>query len=429
MADSNFRGPITSMGSLEDTNAASTGTTTVVSIQPLDGPSILYQGWSIADPRGAPFPKDGFRPGQVAVFAGVGDIYSVDAVPQAASTTALAAAQVITALAPMALATVAVTNFSAGAASIGVAVPIIPQGTTVVVTPIALDFGFATGTTIANSTAVQVSNTAQFTQGQWLVMPGVGNVGGTLALFTQVQTTLNATTIAVSPTPATALGVPIGAGNLFGGQFLPPGTQFGPANVTPTAHQGRTVAGFAKIANPRELLARNLSVTASASTAGTATILVTGYDVWNAPMTELITALGTTTAFGKKAFKFVSSVVPQTIGTTVSATYTIGMGDTFGFPVRVDEWQYIQAFVGSTAVSNNVGITTAVLTSPATNTTGDVRGTIQISPLGAGGGVSAGNVATSNNVVRLVVIQNMPPEQLINATPNNTVPMFGVTQA
>lgn len=426
MADSNFRGPVTSMGSLEDTNPTVTGST-VVSIQPLDGPSIFYQGWALADPRGAPFPKDGFRPGQAAVFSATGDVYTIDQIPQAASTTALGAAQVITAATPMALGTVAVTNFSSGAASLGVGIPIIPQGTSTIVTALSLDFGFATGTTIANSTAVQVSNTAQFTQGQWIIISGVGNTAGTQALVTQVQTTLNATTIAVSPNPATALGAPIGGANLFGGQFLPPGTQFGPANVVASAHQGRLVAGFAKIANPRELLARNLSVQASASTAGTATLLVSGYDVWNMPMTELLTASGTTTIFGKKAFKYVSSVVPQSIGTTVSATYTIGIGDTFGFPVRVDEFQYIQAWAGSTAVSNNVGITTAVLTSPANNTTGDVRGTIQVSALGAGSAISA--PATTNNVVRLVIIQNMPPEQMINATPNNPVPMFGVTQS
>lgn len=430
MADSNFRGPINSMGSLEDQNTAITGSvasSALVPIQPLDGPASSYQGFCFPDPRGVPFPKDGFRPGQLAAFALVGDFYAVDAIPQAAGSAILAAAQVITAATPMALATVAVTNFSAGAASIAVGVPILPQGTTVATTGIMLDFGFTTGTTIANSTAVQVNDTTVFTQGQWIIIGNVGNAAGTQSLITQVQTTLNATTIGVLPAPATALGVPIGGANLFGSGFLPPPTQFGPSTVLPTAHQARTVAGFAKIMNPREMLARNLSVQASSLAAGTATILFTGADVWNQPISELITATGTTPAYGKKAFKAVFAAVPQTIGTTVSASYSIGFGDTFGFPVRVDEWQHLQIAAGNTASGNNVGITTAVLTNPATNTTGDVRGTVQLSGLGAGSAISS--PATTNNVLRLVIIQDIPPYIMIGTTPNNTVPMFGVTNS
>ena len=62
MADSNFRGPLASMGSLEDTNAT-TGTTSLVQISPFDGPSICYQDMAVPDIRSVPFAKDGtYRP-------------------------------------------------------------------------------------------------------------------------------------------------------------------------------------------------------------------------------------------------------------------------------------------------------------------------------------------------------------------------------
>src|SRR5882724_3874431 len=113
MADSNFRGPINSMGALEvDTNTSQ--------VLPMDGPSNFYQGIGYLDPRGGAFPKDNFRPGQAFSFLNIVDLYAVDAAPQTNSTTTLAAAQVITAATGLSLATVGVTNFSADVPSIAV---------------------------------------------------------------------------------------------------------------------------------------------------------------------------------------------------------------------------------------------------------------------------------------------------------------------
>jgi hypothetical protein len=423
MADSNFRGPINSMGSLEDANYTTTATA-VVNISPLDGPSMFYQGAGFPDPRSTPFSKDVFRPAQQPSFLQVCDVYTIDAIPQAQNTTLLAAAQVITASVPMSLSTVAVTNYSSGAASIAYGVPILPQGTSVVTTaPIALDFGFATGTTIANSTAVNVNNTSLFTPGQWIIIGNVANAAGTASLLTQVQTTINATTIGVSPMPATALGVPIGAANLFGASLLPPSTQFVAAPAA-TYHSPRTAAGFSRIMNPAEMLSRSIAVAAASVAAGTATILFSGWDVWGQAMTELVTASGTTPVYTRKAFKFINSAVPQSIGTTISVNYNLGIGDNVGFPLLMDNWAHVQAFVGNTALASAVGFSTAAL-GAATNTTGDVRGTILLSAVGTG---TPNFAATTNNVFRLVIIQNLPPANMIACTPNNLSPLFGTTQ-
>ena len=425
MADSNFRGPINAMGSLEDTNFTSS-IGAAVPIQPLDGPSAFYQGWVLPDPRGAPFPKDQFRPGQLPAFGAIGDFYTVDAIPQAFSTTVIAAAQVATGGVAFSLTTAAVTNFSAGAASIAYGVPIIPQGTTVATTAaIALDFGFTTGTTIANSTAVQVNDTTLFTQGQWIILGNVANAAGTASLVTQVQTTINATTIGVSPVPATALGIPIGAANLFGGAFLPPASTLQPATVA-NAHAPRTVAGFARIANPAEMLCRSISVAAATLTGGTGTILVSGWDVWNQPMTELITASGTTPVYTRKAFKYIGSAVTGTTGGTTGVNYNLGIGDNFGFPLVLDRYSHVQVWAGNTTISNNVGFSTAAF-GAATNTTGDVRGTVLVNVNGTGTPISS--VMTTNNVNRLTIIQNLPPTIMYQTTPNNLTPMFGTTQA
>jgi hypothetical protein len=424
MADTNFRGPINAMGALE----GDAGTTATV--LPLDGPSNSYQGWGLLDPRAFPFAKDGFRPGQAPAFFIQNDIYALDAIPQAAASNTLAVASQITAATGMNLATVGVTNFSSGAASLAVGVPIIPQGTTVVTTAsIALDFGFTSGTSIANSTALTVADNTLFTVNQWLVVGNVGNSTATRSLTTQVQQihSSNTTTIYVSPAPATAMGVPIGQASLYGSDLVALGTQFGPQTATANSHNfgGRIQGGLGRYMNPREMLARGISVQASTVADGTATILVSGWDVWGQAMTELLTASGTTPVYGKKAFKYVQSAVPQAVGTTVSATYTIGISDVFGFPFRADQPEHVTVQAGGTSVANVVGITTAVIT-VATNTSGDVRGSVQVSGLGGGTPISA--VSTSNNVKRLFVIQSPGVWNELFTTPNNLRPMFGTTQ-
>lgn len=97
----------------------------------------------------------------------------------------------------------------------------------------------------------------------------------------------------------------------------------------------------------------------------------------------------------------------------------------FGFPFRVDNAAYLTITAGATTVANAVGITTAVVTG-ATNTSGDVRGTVQVSGIGGGTAISA--VSTSNNVLRLVVVQSLTNNQTLLTNPNNLTPTFGTTQ-
>lgn len=413
------------MGSLEMENGAT------ASIQSQDGPSIFYQGWGAPDIR-TQFSKDNTLPGQQPMILAILDTFSVDAFPQAASTTALGAAQAVTAALAMTLVTSQVGG-TAGAGQIGAGVRILPSGSSTVVTiPATLDYGFTTATTVVNSTTLAVFNNQLFQNGQWITIAGAGNAAGTVALYTQVQSiaTANTTGMTISPAPATSISnVPVGAARLYAATLLPPGSQFGPQQSIATTSAIGIAVGKGRMHGSKELLARNVSVTVGTTT-GTTSFLVVGYDLWKQPMTELIgpviaTNRQFTTFFGSKAFKHIVSVTPTT---TAVGNASIGMGDVFGLPYRADDWCQVQIFWNGCTSVTSLGFTAAA-TALATNTTGDVRGTIQVSTNGTGTAMTIATAQVSNGTTRLSVIQNMGPANQVLGTPLNTVPMFGQVNA
>lgn len=427
MADSNFRGPVNSMGALEVDGQTAT-------VYPLDGPSLFYQNVGFPDIRSAPFAKDGFRAGQQPAFLSISDVIAVDNFPQAASTTLLGAAQTVTAATAMALSTAQVNGPAAGVPNIAIGVPIMPQGSTATTAPtITLDFGFATGTTVAGSSTVVTNDNTLFTLGQWLVIGGVGNSAASASLIAQVRSiaTANTTGITVVPSPATGVShAPIGAGNLFGDSGIAIGTQFGPVTASASIWSPNLVAGLARIHNPREMIARNVSVTVGTTTATTSFTFI-GYDCWRQLMSEVIgpviaTNRAFTTFFGSKAFKHVVSVTPST---TAGGTASIGVGDVFGFPIRADEWEHTAIFWNGCTVPTSLGFKAASTISPAINTGGDVRGTIQVSTNGTGTAAAVATAQVSNGTARLVIIQNPGVWNSLFGTPLNTAPMFGVANS
>ena len=128
------------------------------------------------------------------------------------------------------------------------------------------------------------------------------------------------------------------------------------------------------LADPTKAITRAVKVTGLATSAGGA-FLVSGYDLYGFPQTELITANASATPVnGKKGFKFISSIVPQF---SDSATYSWGTSDVFQFPMRVDTFVYARIGWAGSLISASTGFTAAVTTT-ATNTTGDVRGTYTV---------------------------------------------------
>lgn len=101
---------------------------------------------------------------------------------------------------------------------------------------------------------------------------------------------------------------------------------------------------------------------------GTAVLTVTGTDVYGETIVES-SASGTSMA-GKKAFKTVTSVVPSADTTS----HTVGTGDVIGLPVRLAQAGDVLAELEDGAAAT-AGTTVAGVTTAATATTGDVRGT------------------------------------------------------
>lgn len=446
MADSNFRGPVNSMGPLEDpapigppgtisTVGWANNTLQIVTRpDPTDGPSILYQGVANPNILDVPYAKDQFRPGQQNAFLTINNFYAIDMVPQLNATNVLGTQQLMTINTNLTLVTAQAAG-TAGAASVAVGVPIIPAGTSVAtVAALAIDFGFATGTTTANSSTVTVNDNTQFTPGQWIIIGGAGNAAASLSHVCQVVTvaTANITGITIAPAAVTAINnAPIGGANLYGGANLPAGGQLGGPNApAATAWSPYVQAGHAAVWNPKEASGRCLTFTVGTTSATTA-VTVYGWDVHGNPMAEKVTFISGnrsfSTFYGGKAFKFINYIANTT--TAVGST-AVGLSDTFGFPLRVDHVAQYQAWWnGALLGSTSVGFTAAATTAPATNTSGDVRGTLQVSTVGTGTAAPSGAASTTTSVARLVVIQNQGLWNQVYANPNNPIPKFGIAQA
>lgn len=116
---------------------------------------------------------------------------------------------------------------------------------------------------------------------------------------------------------------------------------------------------------------RNVVVTQAA--VGTQrTFTVSGYDVYDQPMTEVITSTVGSAVAGKKAFYQIASVYVS--GATATAC-TVGTGEVLGVPVRVTDAGYIASVRWAGVLAQDGGVFVAAVTSTATSTTGDVRGT------------------------------------------------------
>ena len=105
----------------------------------------------------------------------------------------------------------------------------------------------------------------------------------------------------------------------------------------------------------------------------TQTVTVTGTDYWGQAQTELISLNGTTTVVGLKAFKTITAAA---VSAALTGNLSVGNGDVFGLPYKVTDAGYLLRTGWAGAVADNAGTFVAAdATSPATNATGDVRGT------------------------------------------------------
>jgi len=170
-------------------------------------------------------------------------------------------------------------------------------------------------------------------------------------------------------------------------------------------------AGTIQAWSPDQAISRNIRISCN-GTDTTGAYIVRGYDIYGFPLTESIaggagTAVTAVVVSGSKAFKYVASVTPT--GTVNSTGATVGTGDTIGLPLRADRWTELSIWQGNTAIAVGTGFTAAI-TSAATQSTGDVRGTYALQ-------------TASNGVDRLVINQRPLPANI-----STTAGLTGVNQ-
>jgi hypothetical protein len=349
------------------------------------GPSLFWGGVGRLDPRINFTYIPGQASGSLTAGFATSDTMTINYAPYAKGTAAIAAAANVVSGTPM-------TLVSSNSTSTGVSVnaSCTNQSTGQTVTGLLLLDGYASFTgVIANSILTVSSLTGTVTIGMTLTGTGVnagttivnqltGPAGGVGTYTVQGDTTASSTTITAQATGTTALLQPFGD--------------------TPSVY----------VWNPLALVARAVSVTGSASATG-GNITIAGYDIYGMPMSEVIAApASATTVNGKKAFKYIASVTPAF---TDAHNYSIDTTDIIGLPLRSDFFGDVAINYNSAAITANTGYTAAVTTSPATTTTGDVRGTYALQ--------SAADGSKRLMIRQFVLAANM----------GSNAGLFGVTQA
>ncbi len=246
---------------------------------------------------------------------------------------------------------------------------------------------------------------------------GFANGGSGFQLINAVPSTISATNIAASQSPGAAaltLVSSSGAGITVGTSITRADTG---ATVTGLLAIDSAMAGVSfgqstniNIWDPTKAISRNVRITSGGNDSGI-TFAVVGYDVYGYPMSEAITGANAGVASGAKAFKYITSITPSG---AAASTVTAGTGDVIGIPMRADSFGTVTVFYNTAWITANTGFVAAVTTSPATTTTGDVRGTYALQ-------------SASDNSKRLVIYATPSVAQLSNAT-NLPTGLFGVAQ-
>jgi hypothetical protein len=392
MGATNFPGPIFVSGDLEQIEASPGGAILLPDPNPDRGPSMLFGGFGFPDTR-LTFLKDTVQgyTGRVGELLATTPIVSNNAIPAAHGTATISASGHTTSGTPLTLVT---------AASFGITptIPIIPFSTTLngaapVTAAIALDFGFCYGTTTTGSTAntVTVLDSTLFFTGMPIVIGSAGAATGTTPLLTWVTGRPTATTITINDAAQQAGSFAIGTGNIWSPSEV--------GQLEPTAAMPVLASGPGLFLDPRQAIARGIVTTVSGGASSSNHLVVHGWDIYGQPMSESIPQSAATN-YGKKAFKYIGSVVPDfTDGTN---NYTVGTSDVFGFAQRTDLLEETMVWwAGALSAGANYGFTAADTTNPATSTTGDVRGTIQPSAIGGGTGIGS---TASNGAVSTITI-------------------------
>lgn len=253
----------------------------------------------------------------------------------------------------------------------------------------------------------------------------LGLFAGDGASLNQVPATLAANNIAASQTPTANVALTLVSSTAAGITVLAAATVVWPSgNTIPSGAlaidgapglvsfgSNAEAGSFSPVTfyDPTKSIARAVRVH-SVGADTSATFKVVGFDIYGFPMTETITGASGADANGKKAFKFITSVTPA--GTLSGSAVTVGTQDVFGFPLLSSFFHDVLIYWNSASITANTGYLAADTTSPATSTTGDVRGTYAVQ-------------SASDGTKRLAMYVNPSVANIALSTAG----MFGVQQA
>ena len=178
------------------------------------------------------------------------------------------------------------------------------------------------------------------------------------------------------------------------------------ASGPPSSIASMAPAGSSRILIPELGNGRGVGITGVAGGTG-GPVLILGTDLFGTPQSEIIAATaGATTVWSKKTYDIFVSATPQF---SDAHNYTVATSDFIGLPISVLSADSIVAMsYGSAAtVPANFTIIPADLTNPATQTTGDPRGGIQLSASGPGATPGTPLTLVAGNV--LTVDQRLNP--------------------
>jgi hypothetical protein len=391
MGQSAFTGPIISLGGFA--GAPRGGAPAEYSVE--IGPSMFWQGMGLLamDGRGSKDQKG------IGAFPGLFMSSSIMALSQVIQPAGVALTQAANAVNGVSLPVT--PTYAAGRA------PGTPYGGQI---GVGIETGFAVGATTAGNAAVTVAanDSWRFSPGQFISIAGAGPAGA--MWFTKV-TAVSGASVAVSPAPVTSQAA--AAIGCYAGDP----SQYG--FVLPTSYSPFMNGGAGRFLLPDCGCARGVGITGVAGGAA-GNILIQGRDLYMRQQSEIIAvAAGAGTTYGRKTYKMLLAATPQF---SSANNYTVVTSDLIGLPLSLLPNEPAPIITeGGTARTGDF-LQYADLTNPATTSTGDPRGAIQLSAAGPG----AGTGATPDGTSRFTIVMNLNPAQVLGASAFNPGTLFGV---
>lgn len=171
--------------------------------------------------------------------------------------------------------------------------------------------------------------------------------------------------------------VPVASGTTTGQNQIATSQNLPSGALTLTAGTG-TTSGTDPQGNTIIILDCERTVAAySAANLSAQTLTISGYDRYGAAVSQTITAPNAGTVQTTKTFKSIKSI---TSSGAIASAIVVGLGTGIGLPYRLTDLGYVMSVMyNQTAITiNSTYVKVADTTSPATTTTTDVRGFIEV---------------------------------------------------